>query len=49
MILQNVTGTAGEKFDLSVQDGKIFAKGLHLAPAPGEETLDCQGLTVLPG
>ena len=49
MILQNVTGTAGEKFDLSLQDGKIFAKGLHLTPAPGEETLDCQGLTVLPG
>ena len=30
MILQNLTGTNGEKFDLCVRDGKIFSKGLQL-------------------
>lgn len=49
MILQNLTGTNGEKFDLCVRDGKIFSKGLQLEAGPGEETLDCRGLTALPG
>lgn len=49
MILQNVTSASGEKFDLCLRDGKIFAKGLHLQPEEGEETLNGQGLTVLPG
>ena len=49
MILQNLTGTNGEKFDLCVRDGKIFSKGLQLEAGPGEGTLDCRGLTALPG
>lgn len=49
MILQHLTGVSGEKFDLRIRNGKIFAKGMEIAAEQGEETLDCAGLTAMPG
>ena len=48
MIIKNAKTADGRVLDLWLQDGRIYAMGIGL-PTHGQEVLDAQGRTVLPG
>lgn len=49
MLLKNAADAARRTADYRLEGGRIAAVGLELAPLPGEEVLNCAGLTLMPG